>query len=189
MAWPASCPGSPDLARDKRGPQAVAVRTTAATELDEHPWVDGDLAWATGSPSAGPESSDSGVSVIASSAGSAQGSRAKPTLRSGGDPHPSIATDGTAVVRYPFELRAHGNDVRLSATAQVMTNDGESVEAEPPRGWVAPEVRAWIDPTGHTHMGPNHDVSPGSADGSWVVELPIIEDVVVGIDILAEVLP
>jgi hypothetical protein len=38
-------------------------------------------------------------------------------------------------------------------------------------------------------MGPNHDVSPGSADGSWVVELPIIEDVVVGIDILAEVLP
>jgi hypothetical protein len=92
-------------------------------------------------------------------------------------------------LRYPFELRAHGNEVRLSATAQVMTNDGESVEAEPPRGWVAPKVRAWIDPAGQAHMASTYETSPDSADGSWVVELPIIEDVVVGIDILAEAIP
>jgi hypothetical protein len=70
-----------------------------------------------------------------------------------------------------------------------MTNDGESVEAEPPRGWVAPEVRAWIDPAGQAHLASAYEVSPDSADGSWVVELPILEDVIVGIDILAEVIP
>jgi hypothetical protein len=189
FAGPGARQARPSPSARRRRRNAPGTRATDATEVDDHAWVDGDLAWTPVSPSARSEPSDTGVPVIASSAGSAEASRPKPTLRSGGDPHPSIAADGTPVLRYPFELRARSNEVRLSATAQVMTNDGESVEAEPPRGWVAPEVRAWIDPAGQAHVASAYEVSPDSADGSWVVELPILEDVVVGIDILAEVIP
>lgn len=115
--------------------------------------------------------------------------RPKPVLRVGGDPTPTIAADGTPVMRYPFELRAKGNSVRLHASVQVMTNDGESIESEPPRGWVAPSVRAWIDPAGVEHHRTTLDRAPESADGAWVVEIPIAEDAVIGVDISTEVIP
>ncbi len=112
----------------------------------------------------------------------------RPVLRVAGEPEPAIAGDGTSVMRYPFELRAHGNRVRLSATVQVMTNDGESVESEPPRGWVAPDARAWIDPAGVEHTHATVEPLRDTSDGAWVVEIPIVDDMVIGVDITSEVL-
>jgi hypothetical protein len=91
-------------------------------------------------------------------------------------------------MRYPFELRAKGNAVRLRATVQVMTNDGESIEIEPPRGWTPPAVRAWIDPEGHEHIAIELERAGDEADGSWIVEIPIVEEAVMGVDIVSEVI-
>ena len=150
FSGPGARQAHPSPSRQRRR-KAPGTRPTAPTELGDDTWIDGDLAWTPGSPSARSEPADTGIPGVASSSGSTQASRPKPTLRSGGDPHPSIAADGTPVLRYPFELRAHGNEVRLSATAQVMTNDGESVEAEPPRGWLAPKYARGSTQPGSAH--------------------------------------
>lgn len=112
--------------------------------------------------------------------------RPRPVLRVAGEPSLAVAADGTAVMRYPFELRANGNRVVLSATFQVMTGDGESLESDAPGGWVAPPVRSWTR-EGVEHVGETLEVSPDDADGAWTVEVPIVDDMVVGVDISSEV--
>ena len=92
-------------------------------------------------------------------------------------------------MRYPFELSTRGNRVLLSATVQIMTNDGESVENDPPRGWTPPDVRAWTDPGGTEHTSPTAIGDPDTADGSWSVAVAITEEAVIGVDIDAQPLP
>jgi hypothetical protein len=99
-----------------------------------------------------------------------------PQTRPAGDPKPAIASDGVPVVTYPFELRARGNRVRLSAAVEILTNDGGQVETEPPLGYIAPSVHSWIDPLGQRH--PSHEVvvGPDGVDGPWMVEVELREE-------------
>lgn len=113
--------------------------------------------------------------------------RPRPALRAAGAPRPSIASDGTPVMRYPFELRTRNARVRLLATVQIMTNDGESLESDPPAGWTEPKVYAWIAPNGREHRTPTHVPEVGEGDGAWTVEVPIVEEALVGVDIRAEI--
>lgn len=143
------------------------------------PAVDSDRTAMDGAP----------VTVVPVGQGSSPAvSRPKPVLRAPKDPTPAISADGRPVMRYPFELRAKGNRVRLRAGLQVMTHDGESVEKEPPRGWIAPEVLAWVDSDGRSYGQPVLDLDPDRADGSWTVEVPIVEDMVIAVDITSEVI-
>jgi hypothetical protein len=111
-----------------------------------------------------------------------------PQIRPDGDPGPAITRGGSPVMRYPFRLRARGNQIRLSAAIRVMTNDGESVESDPPLGWIAPEPCAWIDPAGIEHRSATIEPPDESTDGPWVVEIPIVDDMVLGIDITPTVI-
>jgi hypothetical protein len=163
-------------------------RRTVASEQVDAGWVEGDGTTSETTADSSLRAPDADPPGPAEPLDRLLPTRPKPVLRVGGDPSPSIAADGTAVMRYPFELRSKGNPVRLQATVRVMTNDGESVESDPPRGWIAPSVRAWIDPAGVEHLTSEIDRSPDSADGSWVVEIPIVEDVVIGVDIVSAVI-
>lgn len=108
-----------------------------------------------------------------------------PQTRSGGDPSPTIAPDGVPVVRYPFELRTRGNRVRLSATVEILTNDGGQVESEAPAGYVAPSVRAWINPAGERYSVAEISTGPDGVDGLWTVEVELREEMM-QLDISAE---
>lgn len=99
-----------------------------------------------------------------------------PQTRAAGDPVPVISADGTPVVAYPFELRTKGNRVRLVATVEIMTNDGALVEAEPPVGYVRPIVRSWVDPAGSRYTTPELTIGPDGADGKWIVEVELREE-------------
>ena len=57
-----------------------------------------------------------------------------PQTRASGDPLPALASDGTPVIRYPFQLRSNGNRVRIAARIEVMANDGAQVETDAPVG-------------------------------------------------------
>lgn len=152
--------------------------------LETAPWVD-----AAAGPGPGVEhATEAGGAAAPANTEGETPPLPRPALRVAGEPEPSIATDGTPVMRYPFELRGNGNVVRLSATVQVMTNDGESLESDPPRGWVAPEARTWIDSTGAEHTGRTVELAAAASDGAWTVEIPIVDDMVLGVDITAEVL-
>lgn len=171
--------------RRRHAPGARGGGADVAAEV----WSEGDTRDSDPAGPAGPpgHAASSEVAAAPRGAEAVPPSPPKPILRVGGDPRPTIASDGTPVMAYPFELRAKGNTIRLRATVQVMTNDGESVESEPPRGWIAPEVRAWTDPEGVEHLGSVIERAPETADGPWIVEIPIIEEVVVGVDIASEV--
>ncbi len=129
-----------------------------------------------------------GKSPIADAGGNGEppqgGSATQPTQRSmplpqtktGGTPTPAISTDGTPVIRYPFELRTRGNRVRLEATVEVMTNDGGQVEAEPPLGYEPPTVHAWAAPSGLHYTSAAVIVGPDDADGLWTVEFALREE-------------
>jgi hypothetical protein len=110
----------------------------------------------------------------------------RPQIRSGEEPHPALSEDGAAVIVYPFELRAHGNAVRLTATVEVMTNDGAQVETEAPRGQRLPVVRAWVDPTGTRYTGECVDVPATRTDGRWHVEVPLFDEAMMRLDVTAE---
>jgi len=99
-----------------------------------------------------------------------------PQTKTGGTPTPAISTDGTPVIRYPFELRTRGNRVRLEATVEVMTNDGGQVEAEPPLGYEPPTVHAWAAPSGLHYTSAAVIVGPDDADGLWTVEFALREE-------------
>jgi len=99
-----------------------------------------------------------------------------PQTKTGGAPSPAISADGTAVIRYPFELRTKGNRVQLEATVEVMTNDGGQVEAEPPLGYEPPTVHAWIAPSGLRYTSAAITVGPDDTDGLWTVEVALREE-------------
>jgi hypothetical protein len=109
-----------------------------------------------------------------------------PQVRPRGEPSPVIASDGSAVVRYPFELRGHGNRLRLKGTVEVMTNDGAQVESEAPRGYTPPAIRAWIDPAGKEHRASDLLFGPEGVDGEWWVEVPIQDEAMIRVDIAPE---
>ncbi|PQM45152.1 hypothetical protein C1Y40_04693 [Mycobacterium talmoniae] len=108
-----------------------------------------------------------------------------PQVKQGGDPTPAIAADGVPVVRYPFELRGRGNRLRLSATVEILTNDGNQVEIDPPAGYVAPDVHSWLDPSGYRHSKPKIVVGPEGVDGIWAVEVELREEMM-QVDIVVE---
>ena len=126
---------------------------TAAGGAAGDTWVDAGTSSAA--PSAAGASDIAGTSSDGTVAGEGTGTFVRlPQVRAGGDPRPAIATDGSAVLQYPFELRGHGSRVRLAATVEVMTTDGAQVETEAPRGCEPPVVSAWLDPSGTSHGSP-----------------------------------
>jgi hypothetical protein len=161
-------------------------RTTVQAEA-EGLWVDGGLGER--------ESSRLGNSVDDTS-DDLNGGRSKrdrpeavrrPQARTSGDPAPAIASDGTPVVRYPFELRGHGSRIRVRALVEVMSNDGGQVEGEPPVGSTPPSVRAWIDPEGGQHAHSVLEIGPEGVDGRWTVEVPLAEEMMMRVDIAPEI--
>jgi hypothetical protein len=113
--------------------------------------------------------------------------RRYPETKSGGEPVLTIASDGTAVVRYPFDLRGHGNRLRLAARVEIMTNDGSQVESDAPSGYAPPRVRAWIDPAAGEHAIAELTTGPDGVDGRWHVEIPLQDEAMMRVDIGAEI--
>jgi hypothetical protein len=156
---------------------------TLADDVAGHEWVAGEV-------SIGGESNGS-----AASGGEEAGESTAPTerrvpvpqSRAGGDPTPVLASDGTAVVQYPFELRAFNETVRLRATVEVMTNDGGQVEADAPIGYEPPVPRAWVGPDGTEHIGAEPVIGPENVDGRWLVEVPLRDTTMMRVDITPEV--
>lgn len=146
---------------------------TTAGEVDE-PYVGRD----TGS------GEDAGMSAVGSGPPMR---RRRPETRSAGEPVPALTSDGMAVVRYPFDLRGHGNRVRLAARVEVMTNDGSQVEPEAPVGYVPPTVRGWVDPQGRTHLTASLICGPDEVDGRWFVEVPLRDEAMMRVDIATEI--
>lgn len=162
--------------RRRRRPGAtVASEASAGVWVDAEAEVRGDVAPASGEN--GPDT-----------AGSEQPrpKPRRPQTRVSGDPTPGLAPDGEAVIRYPFELRVNGNRVRLTASVEVMTNDGAQVEAEPPVGYRSPEVVRWIDPAGRSHDETSVTVGPDTDDGQWTVEVPLDPNAMFRVDIRPE---
>ena len=177
--------------RRRNAPGASATANTASEDPgwmeSTHPGGPSDREGA-GDPIAAPQRSDPQAPDRDAASPSTPG-RPRPALRVRADPTPAIAGDGTPVMRYPFELSTRGSRVLLSATIQIMTNDGESVENDPPRGWTPPDVRGWTDPGGTEHTSPTAVADPDTADGCWSVEVAITEEAVIGVDIDAQPLP
>lgn len=148
-------------------------------------WVD-----SAGVPENYGSGEESGAAAAAPGAQATSGEpapvRLRPLIRVDGAPRPAITDDGSAVMRYPFSVRARGNDVLLSASIRVMTDDGTQPEKDPPRGWIAPAPSAWIGPDGAIRRSPNRLCSAAEADGDWVVEIPIVGEMYLGVDIVAE---
>ncbi|TCM39647.1 hypothetical protein [Kribbella sp. VKM Ac-2568] len=113
--------------------------------------------------------------------------RRYPELRSVGEPSLAIANDGTAVVRYAFELRTYGQRVALDARVEVMTNDGSQVEADAPLGYSPPVVRSWSGPGPREHHEGRPVVGPDDVDGRWYVEIPLRDEAMMRVDISAVV--
>jgi hypothetical protein len=160
-------------------------RTTAQAHA-EGVWVDGGAERVKAGTGGRPSGAGSDISN-----GTESDSRPRlprlPQARTSGDPTPAIASDGTPVVRYPFELRGHGNRIRVRALVEVMANDGGQVESEPPAGSTLPSVRAWVDPTGAEHVVPEIEIGPEGVDGRWTVEVPLSEEAMMRVDIAPEI--
>lgn len=172
----------------RRRRNAPGARATANSAPDDSVWVEsgGSSGSGDGHGSGRAETQAGAEADVGENTPPPTTPRPRPALRVGGHPTPAIASDGSAVMRYPFELRTRGNRVLLRATVQIMTNDGESVENDPPRGWTPPEVRSWTDPQGNEHAVPTVVGAAETADGPWFLEVPIVEEAVIGVDILAE---
>ena len=95
---------------------------------------------------------------------------------------PTLLQDGTPVIAYPFDVRAHSNAVRLAASIEVMTNDGRTSEKEPPAGR-APEVHSWLGPSGELHVGEAIKIPPEFADGPWTLHVGLTEPTMLRVDI------
>lgn len=166
-------PGARRPAASKRQqPQRRRRRAPGSRDVDEaaaDAWVDGESS--TDSSEKSPTDNQSGIGI-----GIMSRAQRPPQTRPGGDPLPAIAPDGTPVVKYPFELRTRGNRVRLSATVEIMTNDGGQVESEAPAGYVAPCIRAWINPSGQRHPDAEITTGPDDVDGLWTVEVELREE-------------
>ncbi len=107
-----------------------------------------------------------------------------PQIRTSADPHPAVAADGSPVMRYPFELRTRGNRVVISATVEVMANDGGQVEREAPAGASVASVRAWVDPAERVHAAsPSLEAGPDDADGPWFVDVLLTDEAMMRVDL------
>lgn len=184
----------PGARRPSSQPQRTARRKrtapgrSAADDVPEDVWTD-----STDGPAEAARGSEHGGGDARGSASRDRGPqgapkpRPRPQTRGAGDPVPAIRDDGAAVVRYPFELRGHGNRVRLTAVVEVMTNDGGQVERDPPAGYRIPEVLGWTRPDG-THLPAAQAlVAPEATDGRWTVDVPLDTDVMFRVDIRPEV--
>lgn len=162
--------------------------------VSEPEWIDGD----SGTPSPAPDDGPPGVtdaggvdpgesSSVPPSTGEEGVVRPRrlpsPQLRTRADPSPQVAEDGSPVMHYPFELRTRGNRVRLTASVEVMANDGGKVETEAPVGSPVPVVRAWIDPGSHRYETSAPEVGPDDVDGQWTVEVSIVDEAVMRVDL------
>lgn len=172
--------------RKRRSAPGRSVMDDVAGEI----WVEGSIG-PTGAPNAGAAGAIDDVSggmpmrAGGTDAITPRAPRA-PQTRSGDDPSPALATDGSPVIRYPFELRCFGSRVRLRASVEVMTNDGGQVEAEAPLGYSPPAPHAWIAPDGSEHMTPVVVIGPEAADGRWAVEIPLTDETMMRVDITPE---
>lgn len=113
-------------------------------------------------------------------------SRRPPQTKSSGEPTLAIRRDGTPVVRYPFQLRTRGNHVRLVGSVEIMTNDGQQLEKDPPAGYVSPRILCWMDPNGTEHPADQVVVGPDQVDGQWIVEVEL-RDEMMRVDVTPEV--
>ena len=165
-----------------RRPRSAPGRSVL-DEIAANTWVEGmgstDGGGSTeGSAASSTDAADSGVSPRPPRL---------PQVRPGGEPVPVVASDGSPVIRYPFELRGHGNRLRLRGVVEVMTNDGAQVESDAPRGYTPPEIRAWIDPLGEEHAAAELLFGPDGVDGQWWVEVPIRDEAMIRVDIAPEI--
>ena len=109
----------------------------------------------------------------------------RPQLRAVGDPEPTIASDGSPVIRYPFELRAYGGVIRLTAVVEIMSSDGGQVESDAPAGTTLPIVRAWIDPSGVEHRSAELDARD-VVDGRWALDVELSDQAMMRVDVRAD---
>jgi hypothetical protein len=172
--------GSP-ASTPRRRRKPGAGRETAPSDGT---WVDGAFVDSDRSADihdpGSPEASEREGSSIRARAGPS------PQLRSVAEPEPRIAPDGSAVVRYPFELRSRGRRLRLSAHVEIMSSDGGQVESEAPLGADSPVIRAWIDPSGEEHPVPEVEAHEGDIDGRWALEVSLVDEAMMRVDIRAE---
>jgi hypothetical protein len=110
----------------------------------------------------------------------------RPQLRPVGDPEPTVSSDGVAVIRYPFELRTYGSDVRLTAVVEIMSSDGGQVESDAPLGAAVPCVRAWVDPSGLEHRVVELDASGDVIDGRWALDVELSDEAMMRVDVRAD---
>jgi hypothetical protein len=186
----ASGPGARREAPTGRTPGRRGSRVPGRTRAQVRAggvWVDGlpapDAPTRTGAENGGAAGSTTGAP------GEAPARRLPPPqIRTSADPHPAVAADGAPVMRYPFELRTRGNRVLMSATVEVMANDGGQVETEPPLGTSAATVRAWVDPAERVHATPEVQAGPDDADGPWFVEILLADEAMMRVDLAVEVL-
>ncbi len=181
-------PGAPGPGARQRAASAQRVvrrrKAPGRTLLHEHTegvWVEGQGGGGAAPGSGGEVTTHDGTAEAGTRV--PPGRIRPPQARSAGDPRPAIANDGTPVLRYPFELRGHGNRVRLSAVVEVMANDGGQVESEAPVGSELPRPRRWVSPIGDEMLMAEVEVGPDGVDGAWTVEVPITDDVMMRVDI------
>lgn len=105
-----------------------------------------------------------------------------PQIRMSGSGAPTLLEDGTPVIAYPFDVRAHSNTVGFTASIEVMTNDGRTSEKEPPAGR-PPEVHSWLAPSGELHPGEAIKIPPDLADGRWTLHVGLTEPAMLRVDI------
>ena len=175
--------GSRSTIRRPRSAPGRSVLDEVVAEV----WVDGTGATDPGRATTETPGQDSDTSAAGSESGTSPRPARLPQVRPAGEPQPVISSDGSPVVRYPFELRGHGSRLRLKGTVEVMTNDGAQVEAEAPRGYQVPAIRAWIDPAGVEHLAEDLLVGPDGTDGQWWVEVPIRDEAMIRVDIAPEI--
>lgn len=159
----------------KNSPKSRPVRSQ-----EEAPWVEGEAS----SRAAGEVgSSDSTSATEKESDEPIVKPAPKPAFRRTKDPRPMLDERGGAVIAYPFELKSNGNDVRLTASVEVMTHDGSQVESDPPKGFAKPEVVAWIAPTGKTTWTADAESDSDTADGEWIALVPLAPDLMLSVDL------
>lgn len=151
----------------RRSKPRKAPGSTAVEAVTAEVWVEGSV-----EPAAGSTDADD----VGSPPETGERPRPAPQARSKGVPTPAIGPGGVPVIRYPFELRGHGNRVRLLAEVEIMTNDGAQVEGEPPAGFAPPRVLGWTDPHGVEHHSDELTVGPDQIDGAWTVDVELVDE-------------
>jgi hypothetical protein len=181
--------GGPGARNQIRSQRAILRRRRKPSDHSEPAptdaaWVDGGSGAVNGSGRSG-GGHDEEVAVRETESTAAR-TLPPPQLRSAADAEPALASDGSAVVRYPFELRSRGSGVRLSADVEIMSSDGAQVEAEAPVGIEPPRIRAWIDPTGTEHPAEEVEATGEEIDGRWTLEITLGDEAMMRVDIRAE---